>query len=322
MDDSIEYKMEKLSKKYYMNRGKVGIIWDKLNSVIEEFLSGDILMAYSDFYKLFQEHISETRLYTIHKEDPLYRMRKGEDAMKEYTSDTDMGHIPFEMNYLVGNERYSMSGIPSLYLSSSLYNCWEELHRPHFEYASCALYKAQEDISVLDLTDQKSYKFTDKCFSDCLTLACSLPVSHPNAPFKPEYIIPQILLHCLVRYNKKNADSKYFGIKYTSIHVNDKSLWVNFPKNRKKKEMFCNYVFPAYDRKEKGTSDRLNRQFRFWNAITYNKLKLLTPNYTVNSPKSEYQKTVFGTMEEKLNNMPLYGMIQYDRDNPKGALTY
>ena len=102
-----------------------------------------------------------------------------------------MGHIPFEMNYLVGNERYSMSGITSLYLGFSLYNCWEELHRPHFEYASCALYKAQEEFSVLDLTEQEHYHFAGECFSDCLTLACSLPVSHPNAPFKPEYIIPQ-----------------------------------------------------------------------------------------------------------------------------------
>lgn len=323
MEDSIEYKMKKLSNRYSsLNRGKGGVIWNKLNSVIEAFLSGDILMAYSDFYNLFRENISKMRQYTIHNGDSLYRMRKGENAMTEYTNGDDMGHIPFELNYLVGNERYSMSGIPSLYLSSSLYNSWEELHRPNFEYASCALFKAKEDFSVLDLTNQEYYNFTNNVFSDCLSLACSLQVSHPNAPFKPEYIIPQILLQCLVRYNKENGDSRLFGIKYTSTHVKDNSLWISFPENKRNKKLFCNYVFPAFDRKLIGTSDRLNKLFQFWNAITYNKMKLLTPDYKVDNPSNRYQESTFGKIEEKLNNTPLCGMLQYDGDNPKGALTF
>lgn len=119
-----------------------------------------------------------------------------------------------------------------------------------------------------------------------------------------------------------NGDSRLFGIKYTSTHVNDKSLWINFPKNRKNKKIFCNYVFPICDRKEEGTSDRLNRLFQFWNAITYSKMKLLTPDFKVDFPKNKYQESMFGIMEEKLKNMQLYGMLQYDGDNPKGALTY
>ena len=323
MADSIEEKMKYLSKRYgFLNRGKGGVIWDKLNSVLESFLSGNTLVAYSDFYNLFQENISEMRKCTIHIKDEFYRMRKGENAMTEYTNDKDMGHIPFELNHLVGNERYSMSGIPSLYLSSSLYTCWEELHRPHFEYASCALFKAQEDFLVLDLTNQEHYHFTDSVFSDCLTLACSLQVSHPTAPFKSEYIIPQILLQSLVRYNKENVGSRILGIKYTSIHVKDKSLWVSFPENKKNKKLFFNYVFPAFDRKPNGTSDRLNKLFQFWNSITYNKVKLMTPDYKVNSPNNRYQESMFGIMEDRLKNMNVYGMLQYDSNCPKGALTF
>ena len=62
MEDSIEYKMKKLSNRYSsLNRGKGGVIWNKLNSVIEAFLSGDILMAYSDFYNLFRENGSPVK---------------------------------------------------------------------------------------------------------------------------------------------------------------------------------------------------------------------------------------------------------------------
>ena len=78
MADSIEEKMKYLSKRYgSLNRGKGGVIWDKLNSVLESFLSGNTLVAYSDFYNLFQEHISEMRKCTIHIKDEFYRMRKG-----------------------------------------------------------------------------------------------------------------------------------------------------------------------------------------------------------------------------------------------------
>lgn len=67
MADSIEEKMKYLSKRYgFLNRGKGGVIWDKLNSVLESFLSGNTLVAYSDFYNLFQENISEMRKCTIH----------------------------------------------------------------------------------------------------------------------------------------------------------------------------------------------------------------------------------------------------------------
>ena len=86
MADSIEEKMKYLSKRYgCLNRGKGGMIWDKLNSVLESFLSGNTLVAYSDFYNLFQENISEMRKCTIHIIDEFYRMRKGENAITEYT---------------------------------------------------------------------------------------------------------------------------------------------------------------------------------------------------------------------------------------------
>ena len=153
-------------------------------------------------------------------------------------------------------------------------------------------------------------------------MACSLQVSHPTAPFKSEYIIPQILLQSLVRYNKENVGSRILGIKYTSIHVKDKSLWVSFPENKKNKKLFFNYVFPAFDRKPNGTSDRLNKLFQFWNSITYNKVKLMTPDYKVNSPNNRYQESMFGIMEDRLKNMSLYGMLLYDSDCSKGALTF
>lgn len=125
-------------------------------------------------------------------------MRKGTNDFDEYTAEDEMSHIPFELNHLVSNERFSISGFPSLYLGSSIYVCWEELHRPSFDFASTALFKARQNVKVIDLSEQDHYHFTREIFSDCLTLACSLSVNYPKAPFKPEYIIPQLLMQSFV----------------------------------------------------------------------------------------------------------------------------
>lgn len=88
MADSIEEKMKYLSKRYgFLNRGKGGVIWDKLNSVLESFLSGNTLVAYSDFYNLFQENISEMRKCPIHSEKvvhvPLFRNKDNTILLKK-----------------------------------------------------------------------------------------------------------------------------------------------------------------------------------------------------------------------------------------------
>ena len=232
-----------------------------------------------------------------------------------------MSHIPFQFNHKVGNERYSISGFPSLYLGSSVYVCWEEMRRPDIDYANFALFKTTTTIKVVDLSNKEHYHFTGEKFADCLVLACSFPVQFPNDPFKPEYIIPQMLLQSLVRYNRDNKNGeKIAGIKYSSTHIKDSKLWINYPENRKNRQLFYNYVFPAFDRKETGLSTELNTIFQFWNSITYNKLKLMNPD--LQSDKSDiYGRSIFGKIEYKLQNMILSGMLTYDSSNPVGALT-
>lgn len=196
---NIEEKMQALAKKHSgLRRGKGAEIWEELTSIVNSFQSGQLAHAYSSFYALFCSHVKEMRTFEIAKDSCLYRMRKGTNDFDEYTAEDEMSHIPFELNHLVSNERFSISGFPSLYLGSSIYVCWEELHRPSFDFASTALFKARQNVKVIDLSEQDHYHFTREIFSDCLTLACSLSVNYPKAPFKPEYIIPQLLMQSFV----------------------------------------------------------------------------------------------------------------------------
>lgn len=319
---TIDNRMKVLTKKHReLERESISKIWNELIHVIILYLSGCQADAFETFYALFLKNFDSLRLGTISKDSCLYRMRVGKNGYEEFTSNEEMSHIPFQLNHKVGNERYSMSGFPSLYLGSSVYVCWEEMRRPDIDYANIALFKTKTDIKVIDLSNRDHYHFTDEKFADCLVIACSIPVQFPDDPFKPEYIIPQMLLQSLVRYNKDSKNEKRIaGIKYSSTHVKDSKLWINYPENRINRQLFYNYVFPAFDRKEMGLSAELNTIFQFWNSITYNKLKLMNPD--LQSDKADiYGCSIFGKIEYKLRNMPLSGMFTYDPSNPVGKLT-
>ena len=316
---TIDSRMRALTKRFReLDRTSTSKIWNELIRVIDQYLSGCQADAFETFYALFIKNVESLRLGTIPDGCSLYRMRVGKNGYEEFTSNEEMSHIPFQFNHKVGNERYSMSGFPSLYLGSSVYVCWEEMRRPDIDYANFALFKTTTTIKVVDLANKEHYHFTGEKFTDCLVLACSFPVQFPNDPFKPEYIIPQMLLQSLVRYNRDNKNGeKIAGIKYSSTHIKDSKLWINYPENRKNRQLFYNYVFPAFDRKETGSSTELNTIFQFWNSITYNKLKLMNPD--LQSDKSDiYGRSIFGKIEYKLQNMIPSGMLTYDPSNPVG----
>ena len=87
-------------------------------------------------------------------EKAFYRMRNSQEYV-QYEKN-EMYHIPFDKNYLVGNERFSITGFPTLYLSSSIYGCWEETGRGNLEYANVALFKNTQKIKLISLVAPSS----------------------------------------------------------------------------------------------------------------------------------------------------------------------
>ncbi|WP_052675768.1 hypothetical protein [Paenibacillus sp. IHBB 10380] len=62
----------------------------------------------------------------------------------------EMFHIPFELKGRAATQRYSIPGLPSLYLGSSCYICWEELHRPDLNTVNRVRVKRSGDDTYLD----------------------------------------------------------------------------------------------------------------------------------------------------------------------------
>ena len=142
----------------------------------------------------------------------------------------EMYHIPFDKNYLVGNERFSITGFPTLYLSSSIYGCWEETGRGNLEYANVALFKNTQNIRLISLiapSSKATVQNNNILLAFPLLLASSLEVVHPKEKFIPEYIVPQLLMECLIEYRNQNVTTDILGIEYKSVHKNNSSLKIS-----------------------------------------------------------------------------------------------
>lgn len=211
---------------------------------------------------------------------PLYRGRK-EEIEKPYFSKIDLFHIPFEERYKIRTNRYSISGNPALYFGDSTYVCWKEM-----EVSSCNIYYyskfkinsikplkiislkrvedcilSTKDLSYFDHKDwENKYNELALLFINTmqylstfpLILACTIKVknptdSTPNQPFKPEYIIPQLLIQ-FVQFQK----SDIIGIKYPSTKVdyskleNTTAYNYAFPVKKSSKDGFCKTLVDTF----------------------------------------------------------------------------
>lgn len=287
-------------------REKVRHIIQEIKSAEENYKSGLIFEAYSSIYDLlfneFEDKILDERI--IPENNYFFRLRSS--SIEYLFKKEDLFHIPFEQRHKVGNQRYSISGYPCLYLGNSIYGCWEELNRPPINTTNIAALKNTVPIKLLDF--RMPLKFTsEKDFCKAaLIIACSIKVEKPLDPFKPEYIISQAVLHSLVRFNKearKKGNRGIHGVIYKSTHTNnDDSL-------HKEPELFDNIVIPVVNSeiKDKGFCETLCNEFLISDPISLNIFNLsrdATATYVGegnnSTPIERYTTSIFGILERDL----------------------
>jgi hypothetical protein len=185
----------------------------------------------------------------------------------------DMFHVPFSARRKVGPQRFSIPGLPCLYLGSSTYICWEELDRPSLDSLcfSKVCLRAGEKINIVNLsttasqistwlklyydptqTEATSYQTVvaaavSRAICWPLVAACSIKVLDKQAPFKPEYIISQLLLQHVT------SSRSYDGIMYRSTMVgveiapDEKCVNLVFPCRDFSKPDYCEYLRSKFE---------------------------------------------------------------------------
>lgn len=151
-----------------------------------------------------------------------FRARLGDDV-KAYKA-KEMLHLPFSMRAKTGNYRFSIPGIPSLYLGNSSYACWIELGCPPEYKLNVAPVVLEGSQKIFNLAVMfRSWRNLDEleeskvhCWLKLLILmmATSYTVEESGRIFKSEYIVPQsIMLAC--------KELGYDGVAYFSKQVSD-----------------------------------------------------------------------------------------------------
>lgn len=161
----------------------------------------------------------------------------------------ELFHIPLSKRAYSNNERFSLVGFPSLYLSTMLPLAWQECGYPQKYYYSEYQYKHSIDFNsgirllenelnflllyspneiVIWGTSVKYNNFalwleviTRYLKTYPLILACSFVNQSGKVPYKQEYIIPQMLMQWVQRNNSKIQGIEYFTCVDTSMRTSE-----------------------------------------------------------------------------------------------------
>jgi hypothetical protein len=243
---------------------KLKNIVEGIKRTIVEYYMGHPFKA----YEMLDKTINQNQLYSHWVENNVgykdfYRIRVNDS--KYPLERKDLFHIPFQKRGRVKTQRYSIPGFPSLYLSNSIYVAWEELKRPKLEEIQAARFRNKYTLILVDLTtDKYSKRYKTEVLSDQisqlllwpLVFICSIKTKFPEDSFKPEFIVPQLLLQWL----RKNSDI-VTGIKFSSTHI-------DFEKT-KSTGLFFNVVIPVFENKESGFCKYLSEAFNMTEVLSW-----------------------------------------------------
>ena len=232
----VDYKAEKTIVKACENFRKT------LMLVLREYYKGNIAASQIKMINQIKEicnddskascDINGCQIFDGDTEDiPFFRARL--DADEDGFESKDMGAIPFSKRTKTKTERFSMPGLPCLYLGNTSYVCWLEMGKPSDDRFNVSPVLLDRTQRVFDLTVSPNYLFdrdrdNKLVLSDevsvglvkrvMLSICSSFRIKEDDRHFKSEYIIPQlIMLAC----QKKGLD----GVAYISSKVSNSGMF-------------------------------------------------------------------------------------------------
>lgn len=279
---------------------------DDTEKTIRKILSAFLRGNQQDALTLTRALVKTMKMDKLTPGFPMYKCR--ENGKFFHFSPKDMFHIPFDKRDLVGNQRFSLSGIPCLYLGGSSYVCWEELGRKDFTTSNYCGYSLTEDVNVFDMLLPEAITNIHQVRKSVITLVCSLAAKRDSL-FKPEYILSQCVLHSLIHrsfYNHSlfcvrfysshllNGDADYFKYDYANPHF--------LPR-------YVNYVFPALSSQCEGYCEELRGLFNQTETVSIFHETLIHPDRVMSGcSNDDYLNSQFGLMDaildEKLGFKP------------------
>lgn len=284
--DKVNITMQTLINKHRNQIIKFDIIQeteDLCNAVLEattQYFKGFPNIAYEKLEQVFIDnscHLLQLLPQLTCKNIQLYRARKGEGLQER----KELFHTPFESRTKCASYRFSTLGYPSLYLASSLETALLEVGAKNPSEYFCSCFKTNSDMYFVDLAlpnrDLTFWEQYSLLVFYPLIVACNLKVKNVNDPFKPEYVIPQLLTQ-IIRLHSNNI----IGISYTST----KHKQIDYTEFKQRN--FVIYV--PYAELSKGYSKDLSKFLYSTMPIPCN----INANETIKDIENKYSNLEFG----------------------------
>lgn len=245
---------------------------------------------YIQAYESIKDHLDQCKHIYCYLGGIFFRMRVAENRVA--LPQEEIFHIPFDKRAFIATERYSSPGLPCLYLGSTCYTCWKELSEPELQDTYVSAFKGEQINKYLNMTapvlktwNDNNEKTANAVFNHDIAIfpyiiSSMVKVANRNASFKPEYIVPQLVMHWVIERYYSGIDSKkdqLIGVAYTSVFF-DPSSEHGVLLNR-------NIAIPAYVGSNKYYSDLLRDRYSFSNPVCMLSLK---NKLAVSNPYTSY----------------------------------
>ena len=142
-----------------------------------------------------------------------------------------------------------------------------------------------------------------------IIVACDMNVKYPDANYKYEYTIPQLILESLVKYRNNEMHGQVLGIRYISVKRKTANLAYSY---KSFKRLYYNYVFPPVEIKYEGQCPIIKEHFKFIKATTSFYMQNIEREMPMRKKYNDkYEQGLFYRLECHLENQ----MLVYDNIN-------
>lgn len=249
---------------------EITCFFDKIKEIYINWIDGKWSSSLEEFSELMETH----NILSFYADDltkgVLFRGRLSSSILTNW----DMYHIPFNKRYLIGNQRYSLTGQPMIYLGNSVIDIVEELEVEPKELINLnvSTFQIENELRVYDLRnniyrdinenyadgvlieniDIKTYFDKSKFYRNLLSSMCSFErrKEHKGFSFCEEYVLPQILAQTLKHKGFDGiayfSTKKFKSVKFNSDNKKLESIRTKYKENI---AMFTNFTAEhVYDR--------------------------------------------------------------------------
>lgn len=292
----------------------IASICKKINDIVKSSMDGMPSKAFTQLHNLLHDKNGnkptidiKTTILSVNINKSFYRIRQMPSVNE--LSRKELFHIPITKRGMVKTQRYSSPGYPCLYLGESIYGCWEEMRRPPMHTCAVARFKNDQELNFIDMTIPSKDNLCKDSFLKLmpLVIACMVRVADDDATYKPEYIVPQLLIEWILKhrtYKNDTGSKKIHGVVYVSTHLNKE---FDFPMRK-----FVNYAIPIFGGNHNNTYCHELCEIFSLTKSTTNDIEKLKGGYGVDCGhfdidyiaqlEENYNHSDFGNLEERLND--------------------